>query len=304
MERADLDFTLGEWAEPGSCTPWANAFEKMRHSLRTSLESQWRAEQGRREMLAALAHDLFTPLTIILGHAENLLNRESQARRAPVSPRSGPSMQIANGRSGSWRKCRRPTDWNGPIFPFPPPPWTSAPTWRKRRKNTFPYATARESVCISVWRISRRRPRTDAAGRTAPVANSRQCGHQRPSLHPRPGAKSAGACSWMRRVWTWRSPTRVRAFPKRTCATSSSPFTGETRRENRPACRSGDVYRQGPCGETRRMDHRGQRTRGRSANPLSHRRAVGEMERKKTDARPRASAANPFHPYKSNMLTG
>ncbi|MGI6125334.1 MAG: sensor histidine kinase [Planifilum sp.] len=78
VERADLDFTLGEVGGTRELAALGNAFEKMRQSLRTSLESQWRAEQGRREMLAALAHDLFTPLTIILGHAENLLNRESR----------------------------------------------------------------------------------------------------------------------------------------------------------------------------------------------------------------------------------
>lgn len=78
VERRDLDFTLGEVGGTRELNALGNAFENMRRSLRASLETQWRAEQGRREMLAALAHDLFTPLTIILGHAENLLNRASQ----------------------------------------------------------------------------------------------------------------------------------------------------------------------------------------------------------------------------------
>ncbi|MBO2531698.1 Signal transduction histidine kinase [Planifilum fulgidum] len=78
VERRDLDFTLGAVGGTRELYALGEAFEKMRHSLRTSLETQWRAEQGRREMLAALAHDLFTPLTIIRGHAENLLNRVPQ----------------------------------------------------------------------------------------------------------------------------------------------------------------------------------------------------------------------------------
>ncbi len=78
VERRDLDFTLGEVGGTRELDALGKAFENMRRSLRASLETQWRAEQGRREMLAALAHDLFTPLTIILGHAENLLNRTSQ----------------------------------------------------------------------------------------------------------------------------------------------------------------------------------------------------------------------------------
>lgn len=78
VEQRDLDFTMGEVRGTRELYALGNAFEKMRQSLRTSLETQWRAEQGRREMLAALAHDLFTPLTIIRGHAENLLNRVPQ----------------------------------------------------------------------------------------------------------------------------------------------------------------------------------------------------------------------------------
>lgn len=87
VERRDLDFTLGEVGGTRELNTLGKAFEKMRQSLRTSLENQWRAEQGRREMLAALAHDLFTPLTIILGHAENLMNRvpqEDERRHRPL----------------------------------------------------------------------------------------------------------------------------------------------------------------------------------------------------------------------------
>lgn len=50
----------------------AHAFEDMRRELARSIEREWQLEQERSTMLAALAHDLRTPLTIIQGHAENL----------------------------------------------------------------------------------------------------------------------------------------------------------------------------------------------------------------------------------------
>ena len=48
------------------------AMEQMRLSLAQSLERQWAMEQQRRLELAALTHDLKTPLTVISGNAELL----------------------------------------------------------------------------------------------------------------------------------------------------------------------------------------------------------------------------------------
>ena len=42
----------------------------MGRELTDSLQSQWRMEQQRTEQIAALAHDLKTPLTVIQGNAE------------------------------------------------------------------------------------------------------------------------------------------------------------------------------------------------------------------------------------------
>lgn len=52
----------------------ALSFEQMKEALNTSLTQQWRAERLRREQISALAHDLKTPLTIIRGNAELLLD--------------------------------------------------------------------------------------------------------------------------------------------------------------------------------------------------------------------------------------
>ncbi|MDR2657969.1 MAG: hypothetical protein LBB86_09110, partial [Oscillospiraceae bacterium] len=48
------------------------SMEKMRSALKESLQTQWAAEQERRQQLAALTHDIHTPLTIVRGNAELL----------------------------------------------------------------------------------------------------------------------------------------------------------------------------------------------------------------------------------------
>lgn len=52
------------------------AMERMRRALYCSLTSQWAAQQGRAEEIAALAHDLKTPLTLIGGNAELLMEED------------------------------------------------------------------------------------------------------------------------------------------------------------------------------------------------------------------------------------
>ena len=45
----------------------AGAFEAMRQALRQALIERWRIERERREMVAAITHDLRTPLSVIRG---------------------------------------------------------------------------------------------------------------------------------------------------------------------------------------------------------------------------------------------
>ncbi|NFH89867.1 HAMP domain-containing sensor histidine kinase [Clostridium sp. ZBS3] len=49
------------------------ALDKMKSELNNSLNKQWKLEESRKEQIAALAHDIKTPLTIIKGNSE-LLN--------------------------------------------------------------------------------------------------------------------------------------------------------------------------------------------------------------------------------------
>ena len=52
------------------------AMDDMRQALYNSLSAQWAAQQEREAEIAALAHDLKTPLTLIGGNAELLLEEE------------------------------------------------------------------------------------------------------------------------------------------------------------------------------------------------------------------------------------
>lgn len=62
-----------------------NAMEHMRLALYNSLSSQWVAQQERETEISALAHDLKTPITLIGGNAELLLEEElSESSRKMV----------------------------------------------------------------------------------------------------------------------------------------------------------------------------------------------------------------------------
>ncbi|MGA9174107.1 MAG: HAMP domain-containing sensor histidine kinase [Thermoactinomyces sp.] len=72
IQQRDLDFSLNYQAENeiGNLT---RSFEDMRIALKESLLREWRLEEERREMILAISHDLSTPLTIIQGHVQTLL---------------------------------------------------------------------------------------------------------------------------------------------------------------------------------------------------------------------------------------
>ncbi|PXY81972.1 hypothetical protein DKK73_08440 [Bifidobacterium asteroides] len=59
------------------------SFDRMRVTLKESLEKTWAAQESQRRQVAALAHDLKTPLTIMRGNADLLgeteLNQEQQS---------------------------------------------------------------------------------------------------------------------------------------------------------------------------------------------------------------------------------
>lgn len=75
VAACDLDFEVGR-SNVAQVDDVLLAMDAMRASLRDSLEAQWDAERRSREEVAALAHDLCTPLTVARGNAELLLESE------------------------------------------------------------------------------------------------------------------------------------------------------------------------------------------------------------------------------------
>ncbi len=71
IAEQNLDFEMGH-VNIKEFDEVLSSFSDMKESLKTSLEQQWKAEQMQREQIAALAHDIKTPLTIIQGNAELL----------------------------------------------------------------------------------------------------------------------------------------------------------------------------------------------------------------------------------------
>jgi len=73
IRERDLDFELHYRAD-NELGRLIAAFSEMKDELRRSLAAQWRMEEERRNMTGALAHDLKTPLSLILGYTEALLD--------------------------------------------------------------------------------------------------------------------------------------------------------------------------------------------------------------------------------------
>ena len=69
VAQQNLDFVVGH-SKIKEFEDVLCSFEDMKNNLKTSLEKQWSAEQLQREQIAALAHDLKTPLTVIQGNID------------------------------------------------------------------------------------------------------------------------------------------------------------------------------------------------------------------------------------------
>ena len=76
IEERDLDFEVAS-SRVREIDDVLAAMDDMRASLKDSLEAQWRGEQAQREQIAALAHDLKTPLASVIGYL-NLLRDERE----------------------------------------------------------------------------------------------------------------------------------------------------------------------------------------------------------------------------------
>lgn len=81
IQHQNLDFEVGS-SEISEYNAVLHSISNMKDSLKTSLEQQWKTEQLQKEQIAALAHDLKTPLTVIQGNIdlinETKLDEEQQ----------------------------------------------------------------------------------------------------------------------------------------------------------------------------------------------------------------------------------
>lgn len=75
IERQELDFETGH-TNVREVNDVLAAMERMRVALKESLEGRWQAEEAQRAQMAALAHDLKTPLTVVRANAEFLSEEE------------------------------------------------------------------------------------------------------------------------------------------------------------------------------------------------------------------------------------
>ena len=106
------------------------ALQTMGQQLTDSLQRQWQLEQQRTEQVAALAHDLKTPLTIIQGNAELLAESASRTGRHPAGRGPRPAVPCRPAQCGHC--ARRPPVYRQPCLccraggygqrPLPPGP--------------------------------------------------------------------------------------------------------------------------------------------------------------------------------------
>lgn len=75
VAKQNLDFEVGH-SKIKEFEDVLVSFSRMKESLKSSLEQQWKAEQMQKEQIAALAHDLKTPLTVIQGNADLISETE------------------------------------------------------------------------------------------------------------------------------------------------------------------------------------------------------------------------------------
>ena len=75
VAKQNLDFEVGH-SNIKEFEDVLASFSRMKESLKSSLEQQWKAEQMQKEQIAALAHDLKTPLTVIQGNADLISETE------------------------------------------------------------------------------------------------------------------------------------------------------------------------------------------------------------------------------------
>jgi len=96
VAKQNLDFEVGH-SKIKEFEDVLASFSDMKDNLKISLKRQWKTEQTQKEQIAALAHDLKTPLTVIQGNADLLTETnldDEQRLYADYIVESSSQMQI------------------------------------------------------------------------------------------------------------------------------------------------------------------------------------------------------------------
>lgn len=97
IRQQDLNFTI-DYHEPNELGDLCYAFNELRRELQEALEREWRKQEEMSTMVAALSHDLRTPVTIIQGHIEGLVRAEEGEKRRQRLERSLPVLEASSQR--------------------------------------------------------------------------------------------------------------------------------------------------------------------------------------------------------------
>lgn len=79
IKEKDLDFDIS-YASDNELGRLCSAFSEMKEALKESLSAQWEMEQERIWMVESLAHDLKSPLSIILGYTDSLIENPPDSK--------------------------------------------------------------------------------------------------------------------------------------------------------------------------------------------------------------------------------
>lgn len=97
ISRQDLNFSIN-YQGHNELGDLCSAFNELRRELQESLEREWRKQEEMRTMIAALSHDLRTPVTIIQGHVEGLARAEAGEKRNQRLERYLPVLEASSQR--------------------------------------------------------------------------------------------------------------------------------------------------------------------------------------------------------------
>lgn len=97
IRQQDLNFTIN-YQRHNELGDLCSAFNQLRRELQQSLEREWRKQEEMRTTIAALSHDLRTPVTIIQGHVEGLARAEAGEKRNSRLERYLPVLEASSQR--------------------------------------------------------------------------------------------------------------------------------------------------------------------------------------------------------------